>query len=708
MKHFLNYCLGSFALFPLMIQASVPTIESFVSSDYYVSPGSSITLSWETTGADVISINQGVGDVSSTSIDGNGDASASVAATSTYTLTATNTFGSTTASIKLHTGSERPNIVLFLVDDMGAHDTSEPFQVDSEGNDVPSTLNGRYITPSMESLAANGMKFTRAYAMPVCTPTRCSLMTGKNSPSHGVTNWTHANNTGQETGQNSTSSHNSPLNWRRIGLDTSGDTLPKILSAAGYRSIHAGKGHFGNHSSNENPLLVGFDINIGGDSFGAPGSYTGDYGAGGSKAVPGLDAYHNTGTFLTEALTLEMNKAIEKSVADGVPFFAYMSHYAVHSPFQEDTRFSANYPSLSGKAKKFATMIEGMDKSLGDIVDKVNALGVGENTLVIFMSDNGSASPAESAPLRGKKGQKYEGGTRVPMIVSWAKPNPANTFQSKLNIPVDTHKRDIVSCFDIFPTILSVADISYSDKVDGYDLSGYLKGSAGSHRPQQLMIHFPHDHNASAGDYYTVFHEGDYKLIYSFATNSYELYNVVSDISEATDLASTEPDRVMAMARKMARQLAAKGAMWPTFSADDSDDPFAMPNIAGVDLDKDGIDDNAEDTNNNGLLDAGETDPDNNNTDGDNVSDGDEASIGADPLDASSYFRLDQSVLGSGDLQLIWTSAPGATFTIRRSMDLSEWSTVVASGVEASAGAVTGYNLGTPGEIHAFYRVELE
>lgn len=686
----------------------VPTIESFTLNDHYVPSGTAVTLSWQTTDATTITINQSIGDVTGISSDGDGNTSTSATAATTYTLTATNEAGSSNADLTLKIGPERPNIVLFLVDDMGAHDTSEPFQVDSNGDDVPSALNSRYITPSMEALAAAGMKFTRAYAMPVCTPTRCSLMTGNNSATHGVTNWTHANTTGAETGQNSTSSHNSPLNWRRIGLDTTGETLPKILSTAGYRSIHAGKGHFGNDTSNENPTLVGFDINIGGDSFGAPGSYTGDYGKGGSKAIPGLDAYHDTGTFLTEALTLEINKAIEQSVDDGVPFFAYMSHYAVHSPYEKDPRFEANYPELSGSSLKFATMVEGMDKSLGDMVAKVNSLGVGENTLVIFMSDNGSTM-SDSTPLRGKKGHKYEGGTRVPMIVGWATPNGSNNFQTDLNIPVDSYQDDIVSCFDIFPTILSVADVSNPSSVDGYDLSEYFKGTAGNHRPQELMIHFPHDHNNAAGDYYTVLHQDQYKLIYSFASDSYELYDVVDDISEGSDLAAEQPERVMAMARKMAVQLNSHSALWPTFNADDSDDPFAMPTIAGVDLDNDSIDDNAEDLNGNGLLDAGETNPENDNSDGDNINDGDEAKLGTDPLDASSSFTLTPVSQSDGSIILSWPSSPGSTFTILSSTDLNDWDTILASNIAANGVTnSTSYTLPNPSGDKQFYRAELE
>ena len=682
-----------------------PTIESFTANDHYVSSGTGITLNWQTTDATSISIDQSVGNVTGISTDGDGNISANINATTTYTLTASNSSGSVVKTLKIGVGPPRPNILLFVVDDMGSQDTSEPFQVDSSGNDVPSTLNARYKTPHMQALAANGMKFTHAYAIPVCTPTRCSLMNGQNSARHHVTNWTSPSYNG-ETGNNTIPSHNSPLNWRRTGLDVSSGSLPSILSGAGYRSIHAGKAHFGNDTANKDPLNVGFDVNIAGGSIGHPGSYTGTYGQGGSHAVPGLSAYHNTGTFLTEALTLEMNKAIEDSVNDGVPFFAYMSHYAVHAPFQSDPRFTANYPTLSGNALAFATMIEGMDKSLGDIVAKINALGVGEDTLVIFISDNGSDSPSGSAPLRGKKGTKYEGGSRVPMITAWATPNPLSTFQTTLNIPANSYEDDIVTCFDIFPTILSVANVSHTNVIDGHDLSSYLKATAGTHRPQELLIHFPHDHNS---DYYTFYREGPYKLIYNYAPNTYELYNVVTDISEATDLAASDPNRVMAMARKMAIALDAHGAQWPTFdtSPTDTDDPHAMPSLPAVDLDNDGVPDNDEDANGNGIVDPNETNPDNDNSDGDNVKDGSEIKLGTDPLDATSFFKLEQSFLPNGDLQITWDSAPGSTFALSSTAKFDGW-TVIASGIPASAGTTTSYNVGQPTAVTYFYRLELE
>ncbi|QQL45858.1 sulfatase-like hydrolase/transferase [Sulfuriroseicoccus oceanibius] len=697
-------------------QQQEPQVGAFDADDLYVGEGESVVLSWQVTGADSVTITPWPGDVSSLTEGGGGSVSVSVNQSTTFTLEAGNALGSVSESVTVHVGPERPNILLFLVDDMGTQDTSEPFQVNAQGEDVPTAQNALYRTPQMTLLANQGVKFTSAYAMPVCSPTRCSLMNGQNSVRHHVTNWTAPRvspDGGGETGQNHVTSHNSPREWRRAGLDTSKPTLPALLSGAGYRSIHVGKGHFGNATDhNADPLLCGFDVNIGGKQIGQPGSYfgTANYGSGNFQ-VPHLEAYHGTNTFLTEALTLEMNRAIEGAVNDGVPFFAYMSHYALHAPFHEDPRFAGNYPSLSGSNGAYATLIEGMDKSLGDIRAKLEQLGVAEETLVIFLSDNGSDNPMAnaSAPLRGKKGQKWEGGSRVPMIVAWSKIDPNSSFQSRLSIPANRHEDDLVAVFDLFPTILNIAGVEYDQQVDGYDLQEYFKGNAGTHRPQELLIHFPHDHNS---DYYTLLRVGEYKLIYTYHTDTFELYNVVSDIGESVDLAAAEPERVMEMARKMARQLAEHGAQWPTYEASptDIDDPLVMPQIAGVDVDRDGIADNTEDANQNGLVDPGETDPDNDNSDGDNVPDGEEARIGTDPLDASSRFDVVPVVRGDGQLELNWPSAAGASFTIRSSGDLIDWSTVVADSVPAAgdgASATTYVVAGSEAD-RVFYRVELD
>ncbi|SHJ30577.1 Arylsulfatase A [Rubritalea squalenifaciens DSM 18772] len=690
-----------------------PFIDSFSSSDYYLDPSdTNATVSWKCGGApSSVTIKDQNENIVLSTTDIEGTTVITPSTTTTYTLTATNAAGSSTQNIRVGAGPSRPNIIFFLVDDMGWQDTSEPFLYDSSGNEVITALNQRYRTPNMEILADRGMKFTNAYAMPVCTPTRNCWITGQNSVRHHVTNWTSPS--GGETGNNTTTTHNSPSNWERSGLSSTYLTLPSLLQSAGYRTIHAGKAHFGSSAYAREPLNIGFDVNIAGNQIGHPGSYTGTYGAGGSHAVPGLDEYHNTGTHLSEALTLEMNKAIEQSVNDGTPFFAYMAHYAVHAPFQADSRFTANYPTLTGGELAYATLIEGMDKSLGDIMAKLEQLGVAEDTIIVFMSDNGGDAPLgdvnnSNAPLRHKKGSKYEGGIREPFIVAWCNPDSENEHQQVTPIPLGAKEDDLIAVFDLYPTFAALAKTSVQNHVDGFDLTGYFKGDSGTHRPQQLLIHFPHDHRS---DYFTIYRENEWKLIYNYASNNYELYNLIDDISESTDLSSSEPERVMEMARKMAISLNEAGAQWPTFESNNADDPFFMPILPGVDLDNDQLDDNAEDPNNNGLVDAGETNPDLIDSDGDGSDDGTEFKTGTDPLSAKSTFKarpiLDQS---TGHFTLSWPSKPGATYIIKSSTTLLEasWTTVQSNIPAHPTLSETIYDLGELISPTQFYKIEIE
>jgi arylsulfatase A-like enzyme len=320
----------------------------------------------------------------------------------------------------------KPNIVIMLVDDMGVMDTSLPFLTDSDGKPKRYQLNDFYRTPNMERLAARGIRFNNFCAMSVCSPTRISIMTGQNAARHHTTNWIDPdnNNAGPQ----------GPPDWNWKGLNRSSVTLPALLKAEGYRTIHIGKGHLGSRDSDgANPLTLGYDINIGGSANGHPGSYYGNKNFGNDDSqrslygVPGLRKYHGQDIFLTEALTIEAKAYVSDAVKEKKPFFLNFAQYAVHGPFNSDPRFAANYIN-SGKpapAQAFATLIEGMDKSLGDILDHLNALGVANNTLIFFLGDNGSDAPlgnehavACAAPLRGKKGSHYEGGMRVPFIVA--------------------------------------------------------------------------------------------------------------------------------------------------------------------------------------------------------------------------------------------------------------------------------------------------
>lgn len=472
--------------------------------------------------------------------------------------------------------ADRPNIVVFLVDDMGLMDTSLPFLTDSSGSPKRYPLNDFYRTPSMERLAHSGIRFSQFYAMSVCSPTRTSIMTGQNAARHHVTNWINPDH-------NNRGPHG-PRDWNWEGLTPTDVTLPQLLRASGYRTIHVGKAHFGSRDSvGSDPLNLGFDVNIGGASFGAPGSYYAElhYGAltrNSKHAVPHLEKYFDSQTFLTEALTLEAQRAVQQSVQDQQPFYLYFSHYAVHSPFESDPRFAAHYAD-SGKppaAQAFATLIEGMDKSLGDMLDQLERLGVADNTLVILLGDNGTDAPLGhehaigcAAPLRGKKGSHYEGGMRVPFIAAWAKRDDQAPVQQKLHIPADAIQTQLASVEDLFPTLLAQAGIAapQGHVIDGHDLATLLSGQADTAHPDTFLMHYPHAPHRS--DYFTSYRKGDWKVIYHYYPSAqssgahYQLFNLAQDPSESTNLADSQPDRLRDMMQNLLAATQAAGAQYP-------------------------------------------------------------------------------------------------------------------------------------------------
>lgn len=491
----------------------------------------------------------------------------------------------------MNLAAQQPNIVLFLVDDMGWQDTSVPFHAER------TAFNDHFYTPGMERLARQGVCFTNAYSAAVCSPTRTSIMTGQNPVRHHVTNWTLWQDKDQ-SGQ--TDRLRSPRNWCVNGLQPDTTTLPMLLRRAGYRTIHCGKAHWGVHGTpGSDPCNLGFDVNIAGHAAGGPGGYQGKtfYGNDENGAytppwgVPGLEKYHGTDTHLTDALTIEALKEIDKSVADGKPFYLYMSHYVVHVPIQEHRPYVARY---RGKCYKdtditipeneacYASMIQGMDVSLGAILDKLEKLGIAENTLVVFYSDNGGLSEHERGvtprgtgpnthnwPLRDGKGSAYEGGTRVPAIMSWAVPSENAPCQKRVPIRSGLRCEVPVICEDIVPSILSWAGagdlISELKGLDGHDITKLLNGSPAADPDRAFLFHYPHMWGPIGDGYqpHSAIRIGEWKAIYFYEPRKWELYHIRQDIGEEMDLSRENPDILRRLAACM-RELHVKlGAQYP-------------------------------------------------------------------------------------------------------------------------------------------------
>ncbi len=480
----------------------------------------------------------------------------------------------------IHAAENRPNLVVMLVDDMGVMDTSVPFLADEQGQAKRYPLNDFYRTPNMERLAARGIRFSNFCAMSVCSPTRLSIMTGQNAARHRTTNWINpdTNNAGPKGAPD----------WNWQGLKKDSVTLARLLQSGGYRTIHVGKGHFGpRDSEGADPRNIGFDVNVGGASIGAPASYYGqqNYGNAGGEvqkqspaAVPGLESYYGSDTFLTDALTTEAMKHVTDAVQAKQPFFLYFPQYAVHAPFNSDPRFAKNYQD-SGKpanAQAFATLIEGMDKSLGDVLARLEELGVAENTLFVFLGDNGSDAPlghehavACAAPLRGKKGSHYEGGMRVPFIAAWSKPSQDNELQRKLPIAAGKIQTQQAAVMDIFPTLLAATGIdSPADHVvDGINLASLLTGQPDNARPELFLMHYPHGPHRT--NYWSSLREGRWKIIYHYfptevsGGSHYQLFDLVLDPFEQNDLAQSQPRELERMVQRLFTTLDQHHALYP-------------------------------------------------------------------------------------------------------------------------------------------------
>lgn len=482
--------------------------------------------------------------------------------------------------------ADRPNIVLFLVDDMGWQDTSLPFWKEK------TDLNQIYETPNMERLARQGMMFTSAYACSVSSPSRASLFTGMNAARHRVTNWTlHRNQTVD-------SPH--PLleypQWNVNGVSPVPGVertvyalpLSQILKDNGYFTIHCGKAHYGAFDTpGANPINMGFDVNIAGHACGGPGSYLAEENYGnklinGKKniwGVPGLEKYHGTDVFLTEALTREAIASLNTRDKQK-PFFLYMAQYAVHVPIAKDKRFYQKYidKGLDETEAAYAALIEGMDKSLGDLMDYLEKEKLTDNTVILFMSDNGGLSAlgrsgkphTHNRPLNSGKGSAYEGGVREPMIVSWpgvVKPG--------------TRCNDYLMIEDFYPTILEMAGIEMPDTpqaIDGVSFMPLLTGKGANPSDNRALYwNFPNNWGPSGPGIGATcaIRKGDWKLIYYYEDGHKELFKVSEDIGEQLNLAAQEPAVTQALSVQLGKYLRSVDAQRPIFKA--TGKPAAWP-----------------------------------------------------------------------------------------------------------------------------------
>jgi len=462
---------------------------------------------------------------------------------------------------------QKPNIIVFLVDDMGWQDTSLPFWSQA------TPLNKHFHTPNMERLAKEGMKFTNAYAAPICSPSRVSMISGMNVAHHKVTNWTAPE---YNVSTDNADDQFLPAPWNYSGMSPVpgiahtiyATPFPQLLKDAGYFTIHVGKAHWASAGTpGANPYNMGFMVNIAGHAAGHPQSYYGQefYGNKPGKntpqAVPDLEEYYGSDTFLTEALTREAIKSIAAPIKNHQPFYLNMAHYAVHVPLQADARFYQKYidAGVDVQEAKYASMIEGMDKSLGDIMDYLKAKKVDKHTIIIFMSDNGGLSLTpprggqpftQNAPLKSGKGSVNEGGIREPMIVKWPGiTKPATTANQYIIIE------------DFFPTILEMAGVkNYKtvQKIDGQSFVPILKNAAYINDQRFLFWHLPNKWIANDGpgiNYKSAIRQGDWKLIYNMRDGSKQLYDLKNDISENEDLSKKYLAKVQMLSLALSNQL---------------------------------------------------------------------------------------------------------------------------------------------------------
>jgi arylsulfatase A len=445
---------------------------------------------------------------------------------------------------------QKPNVILILADDLGWTDVA------NFGSDL-------HETPALDQLARDGMKFTQNYsACTVCSPTRAALLTGKYPARLHITDWIPG------------SMPDNPKlvvpDWTKF-LPTDETTIAEVFKAAGYATATIGKWHLAKVRTTESyPDAHGFDVNIAGTDRPEPPSYIAPW------RIPTLTPEGKDGEHITDRLGEEAAKWIQ-SVKDQ-PFFLYLPHFAVHTPIQGRPDLIEKYrkkiaargaDKLNHKNPGYAALMEGMDSAIGRVRAKVAELGLTGKTIVIFTSDNGGRitrdpvgglpATTSNVPLRFGKASAYEGGVRVPLIVSW----PGVTKPGSVSeAPVIT--------MDLFPTIVEMAGLPASaakTAVDGVNFASVLRGGGTARAPRDTLFwHYPHHQHYQLGGAmpYGAIRSGDFKLIEFFNDMHVELYNIRADIGEKTDLAASNPRKADELRARLHAWRNEVGAQMPT------------------------------------------------------------------------------------------------------------------------------------------------
>jgi len=421
------------------------------------------------------------------------------------------------------------NIVLFLIDDLGWRDLG------CQGSSY-------YKTPNIDRLAAEGMRFTDAYAAcNVCSPTRAAILTGKYPARLMLTQWLPA-------GRWNAQKHRMREARFLRALPLEELTLAEALREAGYATWHVGKWHLGGPPFSL-PQHHGFTVNVAGSEHGAPGHYFYPYRGKWTVPTTGRAVVKQTlpdgkeGEYLTDRLTDEAVALLRQHKAG--PFFLYFPHYAVHTPLQAKAEMVTPYERIPAAQRqgnpKYAAMVESVDQSVGRIMQTLNELNLADNTLVIFTSDNGGfARATQNAPLRANKGSNYEGGLRVPLIIKWPGKTKPGTVS---HVPVIST--------DFYPTLLEAVGLPSRplQHLDGVSLVPALTG--GTLQRDALYWHYPHYNKHPQSFPAGVIRKGKWKLIEHYDSGKCELFDLSTDIGEQQDLAGTKPEQVKTLAAEL-------------------------------------------------------------------------------------------------------------------------------------------------------------